>query len=417
MNTTSKSLAAAGIVVACSVALIGGTIARDRTDMKATKAADFSLERLVALKSIDQDLAETDYFAEMTNLLKREYIDSISDEQKLASGAVRGMIASLGDTNCLFYDPELFVIQKRALSGEYEGIGAYFVLHVDDPKAKAALTQEASEEGSRSNPIPKLMVSFVVPGGPADRAGVKPGDWVDTVNGQWVINSRAIEEFREVQEKVQKKELPEQRLIDMRRDLREKVRRNMAPLGARDRLIKGTDGSLDIVWNRGSQQIKTTITKARSEVKPVEAKGDTVVVRFIPGAAEELRRAIDGRSALTIDLRNSGPGDFEVMQKCLEALAPSGEYGTIVTEHKEPKTIPFQISDGADKTPALTLLVDSTTRGAAEIFALALSSKGLAKLSGGEMAGDRSVVRHFELPDGSGYSLVTGKYQAARRSS
>jgi C-terminal processing protease CtpA/Prc len=57
------------------------------------------------------------------------------------------------------------------------------------------------------------------------------------------------------------------------------------------------------------------------------------------------------------------------------------------------------------------LLTDRTTCGAAEIFALALSSKGLAKLSGGEMGGDRDIYDIVELPDGTGYTLVTSRFK------
>jgi len=47
-----------------------------------------------------------------------------------------------------------------------------------------------------------------------------------------------------------------------------------------------------------------------------------------------------------------------------------------------------------------------------EVFALALSSKGRAKLSGAAMAGDRSISEVVALPDGGGYTLVKGRYSA-----
>ena len=103
-------------------------------------------------------------------------------------------------------------------------------------------------------------------------------------------------------------------------------------------------------------------------------------------------------------------GDYNEMRSCLALLAPSGKYGTLSIERKDrPESL--NVDKGSTTPRTITLLVDRTTSGAAEILALALSSKGKAKLTGSEMGPDRSVRQIVELPDGSGYTLVTGIYK------
>jgi hypothetical protein len=70
------------------------------------------------------------------------------------------------------------------------------------------------------------------------------------------------------------------------------------------------------------------------------------------------------------------------------------------------------IENGNASAPKITFVVDRTTRGPAEIIAVALSSHGRAVLSGSLTGGDLSIRQVVSLPDGSGYELVTGDYTA-----
>jgi C-terminal processing protease CtpA/Prc len=120
---------------------------------------------------------------------------------------------------------------------------------------------------------------------------------------------------------------------------------------------------------------------------------------------------LNGKSEATIDLRNNLEGDFDAMLACMRIVAANGKYGYLVTQRDEKPTL-LTISDGRQQNLKLRLLVDRTTSGAAEIFALALSSRGVATLSGTESAGNRAIVRWYNLPGGSGYTLVTSEYRA-----
>ena len=98
------------------------------------------------------------------------------------------------------------------------------------------------------------------------------------------------------------------------------------------------------------------------------------------------------------------------MRRTLAVLAPNGVYGVISTERKE-SPLRLTVTHGNPRPPKTTLLVDRTTRGPAAILARALAAKGLATLKGGPTGNDLSVREVVALPDGSGYTLVTGEYR------
>ena len=55
-----------------------------------------------------------------------QYVDQPVDDTKLMQGAIRGMMASLGDKHTSYMDPDEYAAAMAPLSGEeYEGIGAY----------------------------------------------------------------------------------------------------------------------------------------------------------------------------------------------------------------------------------------------------------------------------------------------------
>ncbi|HWA84574.1 MAG TPA: S41 family peptidase, partial [Fimbriimonadaceae bacterium] len=198
----------------------------------------------------------------------------------------------------------------------------------------------------------------------------------------------------------------------MRKTLQGQAEKDVLPIKARDQLMMGRAGIVKTVWARGDQRISVTLQKGEWEMPGFGVEPDGAIrVPFVSGAADDLRKALAGKTEATIDLRNNVEGDFDAMTACLDAVAPNGAYGYLVTQTDE-KPSELTVSKGVAHKINLTLLVDQTTRGAAEIFATALSSRGIAKLRGTDMAGNPYEVKWYTLPDNAGYSLVTAAYQA-----
>jgi carboxyl-terminal processing protease len=98
-------------------------------------------------------------FAQALSIIEAQYVEPI-DLDRLMQGAIRGMVASL-DPHSTYMSPEEYRVFDQATEGRFAGIGV--VIGVDDGW---------------------LVVLSVFEGGPADRAGVRPGDRFVTIEGQ-----------------------------------------------------------------------------------------------------------------------------------------------------------------------------------------------------------------------------------------
>lgn len=402
-----RSLQAAAGVFVCIVAIGFGAVLRDKVELSGTK---LDISNLVASRTGTTELPETKFFDDIMDLLKKKYVDPINDDRKLADGAVRGMVASLGDPNSLFMDPEQFKVYDNVRKGKYEGIGADVVLVRDRPQGKVQISgEEDSDEGNSR--LPKLMIAAVVPGSAADRAGLKAGDWAEFVDDHWIPNSDALDRFEKLFNDVKAHTAKVEDFVKMRKQLRDEEEKHILPIKARDRLMIGAAGTVRTVWVRGDKRITAILGKGEWQMPAFGKETDGAIrLPFVADSAAKLKEALSGKTEATIDLRGNVEGDFDAMTECLDVVAPKGTYGFLVTRRSE-KPSPLIVKDGSSAKLKLTLLVDRTTRGVSEIFALALSSRGLAKLSGPPTAGNQAVVRWFALPDGAGYSLVTSEYR------
>jgi carboxyl-terminal processing protease len=419
MSEVKQSLQAAAGVVVCAVAVLVGASMRNQRDLGGAVAGpSYATQGLLASRAGTQEVPASDYFFALSEKLMKEYVEPVADEQKLASGAVRGMVNSLGDPKSTFMGKDEFKAFLNARQGQYEGIGVDLALVLDstgptvkrnaaDTESNEASAEEALALGFR---IPRVKVVNVVPGGPADRAGVKAGDFVYAVDDHWVANTAEVAEFRKTQKLFLEKKIERTEYNAIYKALRKKMDRALMPSKVTERLIVGGAGVIKVEWERGKQRRTTEIQKARVTAPALAVTGDVIRLPLRDGSVAGLKKALEGKSAVTLDLRHNANGDFTVMRECLALLAPAGKYGTLTTDKKEKPDL-LIIEKGTASPPQITLLVDNTTGGAAEIFALALSNKGLAKLSGTTMAGDRAVRQIVQLPDGTGYTLVTGIYK------
>ncbi|HEY0867168.1 MAG TPA: hypothetical protein VGE01_07315, partial [Fimbriimonas sp.] len=107
MNQMTKSVLSALGVATAGMSIVVGSYARDRVDLGQRKADQSSFRNLLASRD-NSSVPEGDYFYEIADLLKREYVEPVQDGSKLATGAVRGMVGSLGDPKSIFMDPNEF---------------------------------------------------------------------------------------------------------------------------------------------------------------------------------------------------------------------------------------------------------------------------------------------------------------------
>jgi len=383
-------------VVIGAFAVFLGMAARDSADLGRPVSQDPFADMLIASKGEPQDfdIPERPYFESMSQLLREQYVDAITDEGKLVSGAARGMLLSLNDPHSMYMDQDEFRVFQNMRLGDFEGIGAEVVYAY----------VKTEEEDLKS--FPSLRFATVVPGGPADRAGIKPGDMVDGVNGHWIVDPATIIKFRQIAREVEKDKSKEPAFKKLRNELRVRSESSMLPSRARDLLMVGKTGVIKVSWLSDGKPRSADIQKQPSKLKAVTAEGGVTRVQMINGVADEIATAIPADGIATLDLRNNSSQDLTIAKEVLAQLAPTGAYGLMKSIRGEDE---LEITGGKGLAKKLTLIVDNTTTGAAGIVARALASKGLAKLQGSP-APTLFAAEVVKLPKGDGFTLVRAQY-------
>jgi carboxyl-terminal processing protease len=233
-----------------------------------------------------------------------------------------------------------------------------------------------------------LLVLSVFPGGPADRAGLLPGDRFLTLEGRLARDMR---------------------LQDAVRIMR----------GA-----PGTDVRVSIRREGHDEGIEVTLTRAYVEVSPIEAQvlpGRILHLRiraFQANTTTEMRAALDaalqaqggGLAGVLLDLRDNPGGLLR------EAVLVSDEFlreGTIVsTRGRDGRVLQSSSAHARGTRPdwPMIVLVNGYSASAAEIVAGALQDHERALVVGTTTFGKGSVQNIVELPDGGALKLTIARY-------
>jgi len=278
----------------------------------------------------------------------------------VTNGALHGMLESL-DANSSYLSPEEYKVFKQKKTTGKASIGA-----------------------TVSKRFGYAAVVSVLPGGPADKAGISNGDIVEAIDGQ-STHEMSLAEIRS--------------------------------------RLEGDPGSkLECSLIRVHKVEPQKISFVREEVKlpAVQAKmlpDNVAYVKAIvlnKGRAEEIATRIkelqkNGAKKLVLDLRDSSYGDEE------EGIAAANLFldkGPIASLQGQKYTKVEYNADPQKKITDLPLavLVNHGTSGPAEIVAAAVLDNKRGDVLGDKTFGDGSVQKLIEVPDGSALILSIAKY-------
>lgn len=294
----------------------------------------------------------------VANLIRNDYVEA-RDPDRTLGGAYRGLVNSLDPLSAYLDPPALaaFDADRRSRFKE-TGIVLY----------------------KRGNVFP--LVIGVVPGSPAEAAGIKSGDTLSAVDNRSTLDMS---------------------LVEVRLALRSA---DGTPVKAR--VVQDTE-TKDLPLERKALE---GVPAGWSE----EPGGPAIVsVRTLDGAAAQLRGALADRlkavrGTLVLDLRLATEGSLAEGLKLANVFLKAADAG--VLEKREAAKESLSCSENP-LVPAATPLVVWTgpgTIGASEAVAGLLQEAKRARVVGVKTPGLASRQSVFRLEDGSGLILTTGYY-------
>ncbi|MCP9987876.1 MULTISPECIES: S41 family peptidase [Streptomyces] len=290
----------------------------------------------------------------------RAAVRAAEDGKPVAKAAEEAASRS-GDRWSAVYDKDEYEDLRRALDGAYTGVGLW----------------------ARRTADGRVEVARVQRGGPAERAGLRPGDRLRTVDGR-SVHGRAAAEV----------------VALLRGD------------GARARA-----GSAVVLGvQRGARTWTLTLRRARlaAEAVTVRRLGDAVLIRvsaFTRGSGELVRRAVDRApdgAGVLLDLRGNGGG---LVAEAVAAASAFLDGGLVATYDLHGEERALYAEPGGDTGRPVVALIDGGTMSAAELLTGALKDRGRAVTVGTRTFGKGSVQMPSSLPDGSVAELTVGHYR------
>jgi carboxyl-terminal processing protease len=192
-----------------------------------------------------------------------------------------------------------------------------------------------------------------------------------------------------------------------------------------EELIKKLDGekltNVQVTFKSGETEKTVSVARgysAQSVYYSISNKvGYVKITAFYSTTVDQLEEALDYMSknsvtAVVLDVRNTSIGLMRNAVECVDLIAPVATEGTgalATAVDKDGKTIETFTSDSDSKSFVMSVLVNSNTSGAAELFACDLRDFGIAQLVGTKTAGNGTMQKVFELSDGSAVALTVAK--------
>ncbi|MBA4306208.1 MAG: peptidase S41 [Sphingopyxis sp.] len=310
-------------------------------------------------------IRELEQFLAVYKKVKASYVDKVDDKQ-LMEGAIQGMLASL-DPHSGFLNKSDFSSLQTQIDGEYGGLGLSVTLE-DEAVKVIAPTKDT----------------------PADKAGIKSGDYITHLDGKLIFGGTLDEAVEAM------------------------------------RGVPGTSIKLTIVRPGRDAPFDVTITRAIIDLKPVrwEVK-DRIGLITITGFSEEtgadvvaavssIKKSLGGKPlGYIVDLRSNPGGILDEAVAVSDAFLESGE---IVSERGRDKrdierwwaerAVPGDVTGGAP----IIVLVDAGSASASEIVAGALQDHHRGLVMGERSFGKGSVQNVLPLTRDTGLRLTVARY-------
>ena len=313
----------------------------------------------------DESTKNTDlekYLKKIKTTINKYYLwnDKIDDE-KLKEGAIKGYVEGLGDEYTEYIPADEMKDYTENITGNFVGIGIYMIADKDSGR---------------------VVVYYPIPESPAEKAGIKAGDQIISVDG----TEYTADDFDNIAD-----------------------------------YIKGEEGSsVKLVIDRNGEKLEFEITREKINTNPItiEMLEDNIGYLKLPSFDEDTAKDFEekvkelqseGAKSLIIDLRNNGGGIVNEATDIADMLLDKGQ--TIIsTVDKDNKTeVTYSKKDPTFTIPVV-VLANENSASASEILSCSLQDNGRAKIIGTKTYGKGIIQTLLSLTDGSGFKITTEEY-------
>jgi carboxyl-terminal processing protease len=359
-------------------------------------------------------------FQDVYSLVKQKYVDTMPTDTQFAHAAAAAMLSSLQDPATRFLEPSDMAELADETIGIYHGLGA------------ATLVRSFSRPKHGETPAyTELQLTIVapLPGSPAQKAGLIPGDVITNINGHGIatlIDSTG--QFDPALSRLEDLKALENDPVSYNKliaALEMETKTALPMTKAQSLLTDSTQKSLTLTVTRSGMTKPLTVVldpTAQTTVTPITATvlsgnvGDIKITQLTTGADDQFTTALTSLKPATlkgliIDLRNCPGGLLSVGQAITEKLTSATSMGILVTKgHRE---TPIALTPDASVSCPIVVLVNGGTANTAELIAATLQQSG-DKVIGRETFGDAGDVRPVALHDGSGFTMTVGTLLTAQ---
>jgi carboxyl-terminal processing protease len=303
-------------------------------------------------------------FTDVISIVQRDYVSEV-DSKKLVEGAIRGMLTSL-DPHSGYLDPDFYQDLQAQTKGEFGGLGIEITF----------------KDGL-------LVVVAPMEDSPAERAGVRAGDVIVKIQGEFT------KEFS---------------LVDA-------VKRLRGP--------KGTPITISVSRKGSSQLIDLSIVRENISVRSIRSRylesgfGYIRISQFVEKTSDDLaaairklqRKSADGEiKGLIIDVRNNPGGLLTQAIKVSDMFLSRGVIVYTDGRMESQKQRFYAHPRGTQPEYPIVVLVNGGSASASEIIAGALKDHGRAVILGAPTFGKGSVQTITPLENGGALTLTTALY-------
>jgi carboxyl-terminal processing protease len=300
---------------------------------------------------------------EIIQLIESNYVDSVSVDE-LYQSSIDGMLLEL-DPHSAYIPIDDVELNNEELQGHFGGVGIRFIILRDT-----------------------LMVTSVIDGAPAKKAGIKSGDRIIKVDDENIASVGLT--IKGVHERL-KGPLNSEITVTVLRNVDKKpltfpIKRGQIPLPSIDAsfMVEESIGLIKI--GNFSNNTDKEFTAAIKQLKSKGAK------------------------KLILDLRNNGGGYMHTAISVADEFLRKNELIVFTQGLHQPKQETFATAYGNWEDLPVVVLINSASASASEIVSGALQDNDRALIIGRRSFGKGLVQRPMSLTDGSELRLTVSRY-------